>query len=195
MANYTILVVDDEEINQTIIRSILLRKSKYEVVVAGDGEVAVTKLDEKNYDLIITDLRMPGVDGIGVLDHAKKNNANALVMIMTSYGSLESAIDALRLGAVDYMLKPFDNGEFMLRVEKCFERFELQKKVKIYEDILPVCCKCNKIRDDDGKEPGTGDWMPVDAYLTEKAKLNLSHGYCNECYREQKEEINNMKKV
>lgn len=59
----------------------------------------------------------------------------------------------------------------------------------MYEDILPICLGCNKIRDDSNKEPGTGEWVPVEKYLTQKAGSHMSHGYCPECGKNFLEEI------
>ncbi len=181
MSNYSILVVDDEE----IIRKSLshdLKRVGYEVAIAEDGDVAIKMIKLKKYDLVITDLIMEKMDGISVLKESLKLNASSMVMILTGHATIKTAIDALRLGASDYLFKPYEKDEMILRIKNCLTKLELQRKVKLYEDILPVCCKCNKIRDDTGKMHGEGEWMDLTAYMREMANVKVSHGYCNECY-------------
>ncbi len=71
---------------------------------------------------------------------------------------------------------------------KCLDYLELERKIKIYEKILPVCCVCKKIRDDTGKEHGTGKWMSLESYLTTKSKIDITHTYCPECAKKIQEE-------
>lgn len=115
-----------------------------------------------------------------------------MVTILTGHATIGTAIEALRLGASDYLLKPYEKDEMFLRVENCLKKLELQRKVKLYEDILPVCCKCNKIRDDTGKMHGEGEWMNMAAYMEEKARIKVSHGYCKECYDDVQKEIDKL---
>ncbi len=188
MANYSVLVVDDEN----IIRETLLfdlKKNGYVVTLAKDGDEAISKLNKTDYDLIITDLLMPGKGGIEVLEKAKSNNTNALVMILTGHASIESAINALQIGATDYLLKPYNRSELLVRISKCIEKFELQKKINIYEKFLPVCCKCKMVRNDTGREHGKGKWMDMDRYLCEIAKVDITHGLCPKCLKVMEDDI------
>jgi len=176
----TILLVDDEAI---ILKTIAgkLEDEGFTVLTAENGNDALGRLRENKVDMVITDLMMEGIGGIQVLEEVKKHNRNIAVIILTGYGDLGSAIDALRLGADDYLLKPCDLNELLFRINKCFEKQSLQEIVQIYEDILPICLVCKKIRDDRGTEPGKGEWMPVDKFLTKRAGKSMSHGYCPEC--------------
>ena len=180
MKKKTILLVDDEEI---ILKSLGkdLKTEGYDITTAENGESAIAKLKEKRFDLVITDLIMEGLDGIQVLKQAKKSDPELPVIILTGYGDMTSAIDALRLGADDYLLKPSDVEELFFRVSGCLEKYELKRKIKLYEDILPICAVCKKIRDDTGKEPGKGEWMTVEGYINRKTGVHFSHGYCKEC--------------
>jgi len=193
MRNYSILLVDDEEIIRETLGS-NLRKKGFDVTLAENGAVAVERLNHNVYDLIITDLMMEGIDGMEVLKQVKERNADTMVSILTGYGTINSAIEALRLGADDYMLKPCDKTEMLLRISRCFERLELKKRVKLYEGILPVCCKCKKIRDDTGKEHGKGRWVDMEMYLAGKVNVEVSHTYCDECYDELKKDIDDYTK-
>ena len=188
MKEYSILVVDDEEI---ILRTLELdlKEAGYVVKATGSGEDAKKILNDNGYDLVITDLMMAGVDGIQILKEAKKKNPETKVIILTGYGSLTSAVDALRLGASDYVLKPYNKDEILMRISSCLEKLEFQRKIKLYENILPMCKLCKKIRDDTGTDQGKGVWVDADTYLKKITKVDISHGYCDECSKTKKQDI------
>lgn len=195
MTKKTVLLVDDE----AIIRKTLAGKLSDEgftVITAEGGDSALAYLRTTSINLVITDLMMEGMSGIQILEAVKGHNPDIAVIILTGYGDLTSAIDALRLGADDYLLKPCDLNELLFRMHKCLEKQSLKKMVKLYEEILPICLDCKKIRDDSGTEPGKGVWIPVDQYLTKKAGKSMSHGYCPECGKHFLEAIEKrMKKI
>ena len=188
MNNYSILIVDDEEIVLKAIGS-RLKKKGYDIHLINDSQEAVDLFADKsnssaevtNFDLVITDLMMVGKNGIDVLEQVKRSNPETLVMILTGFGDLETAIEALRLGADEYLLKTCKSDELFFRVAKCLEKLEYQRKIKLYENIIPVCCVCKKIRDDTGKIPGNGDWFSMEEYFREKAQIGVSHTYCEGC--------------
>lgn len=188
MRKHAILLVDDEPIITAAIGRALEEKG-YEVTTAESGERAVELLNESSFDLVITDLVMTPIDGMGVLEKSKEIYPETMVMILTGFGDMTSAIDALRLGADDYMLKPCEPEEMNLRVSRCLEKLELKRKIKIYEDILPVCCVCKSIRDDTGKEPGTGKWTQMENYIRHKGGVGVTSTYCPECAKKAKEEL------
>ncbi len=202
MKNYSILVVDDE----TLIRKTIgadLKDKGYNVSLAENGETAIEMLKEvelgkkgdagasaatsgaedhpAQFDLVITDLVMEGTDGMEVLKEAKEKHQETQVIILTGYGNLDSAIEALRLKADDYLLKPCSEDELHFRVVRCLERLEYQRKIKLFENILPVCCVCKNIRDDTAGEQGSGDWMPMEVYMHNKTNIDVTHTYCPKC--------------
>ncbi len=189
MQKYKILLVDDDPF---ILRGTgkNLENRGYEVVQAESGEQAVELLERNTFDLVITDLVMDSIDGIGVLEKAKTVKPEIMVIILTGFGDMTSAIQALRHNADDYLLKPCDAEEIHFRVSRCLEKMELQKRVKLYENMIPVCCVCKKIRDDAGKQPGEGDWMDVEKFMYKKARLKSSHTYCPECSKKVLKEWN-----
>jgi DNA-binding NtrC family response regulator/DNA-binding CsgD family transcriptional regulator len=129
----SVLLIDDEEwVLQGILRN--LRKGNYKIDTALNGAEGVARLQKNHYDLVITDLLMPGMDGIQVLRKAKELDPSARVMILTGHGSLYSAIDALRAGAVDYLLKPCSKTELLKRVERCFSNFKEHQESRKHED-------------------------------------------------------------
>ncbi len=112
-----------------------------------------------------------------------------MVIILTAYGNMDAAIKALRLDADEFLLKPCNPDEMILRVERCLEKLELKRKVKIYENIIPVCCVCKKIRDDLGRDHGAGQWMNVENYMWKRASLLPSSTYCPDCLKSAEEEF------
>ncbi len=189
MQKKNILIVDDEPIIRHTLKNDL-QKEEFLVTTAENGEEAVNLIRERHFDLVVTDLSMPGIGGIQVLSEAKEVDTHICVIILTGFGDIGSAIDALRLGANDYLLKPCDNEELVLRINNCLEKQDLQKKIKIYEEILPICCCCKKIRDDSGKEPGSGKWLEVADYFYKKVGVSMTHGMCPQCYEKQINELN-----
>jgi len=129
MRSKTILLVDDEP----IIRNSLSRELQgegYTVTTADSGDKAISKLKQERFDLVISDLRMEGLDGLDVLKQAKGTAPRLPVIILTGQGDMVSAIEALRLGADDYMLKPCDISELLIRMSHCFEKKELLEQLK-----------------------------------------------------------------
>ena len=179
MISKKILLIDDEKIIRLSLQQDL-RDEGYEVETAADGETGVAMFD-REYDLIITDLMMEGMDGVEVLQRAKEKDPYQAVFILTGYGELKSAINALRLGAADYLLKPYNYEELLLRIQNCLEKQELRKKISLYENILPICCDCRKIRDDEKCGFGKGEWLSMEQYFHQKMNIMPSHGYCPEC--------------
>ena len=167
-----------------------LQNEGYRVTTTESGEKAVVLLKKKVFDLVITDLVMEGLDGIQVLKKAKELHSETMVIILTGCGDLMSAIDGIRLDADDYLLKPCEPEEMRFRVSSCLEKLDLRRKIKLYEDILPVCCICKKVRDDGGKKPGTGQWMSIERYIHDKANVDVTSTYCPGCAQKVKEEIN-----
>ncbi|MBI4481742.1 MAG: response regulator [Acidobacteria bacterium] len=115
-----ILLVDDEPSILMSVEGILVREG-YTVQTASTGEEAIHHSHRDPFDLVLTDLRLPDMDGISVLTEVKKNPANPGIVIFTGYASLESAIEALRLGAFDYLIKPCTKDELVVAVDRCLK--------------------------------------------------------------------------
>ena len=192
MEKYRILIVDDDPY---ILEGIGadLESQGFEVAKADSGDKALQMLQDNNFDLVITDLVMEDTDGIQVLKKAKALNFDTMVLILTGYGDMKSAIEALRQEADDYLLKPCESAELLYRVNHCLEKRELSRKIKIYQNILPMCCVCKKIRDDRQTDPGKGDWVEVEQFIHEKAKLDITSSYCPECAQQTMEAFANKR--
>jgi DNA-binding NtrC family response regulator len=116
-----ILVVDDEpDICKAL--AFLLKREDYAVTTSNSGEDAIDKMSKERFDVVITDLKMGKVDGIEVLGKAKEIAPDTTVIVMTAFASLESAIDAIRKGAADYIVKPFHHEEIKLTIKRILEQ-------------------------------------------------------------------------
>jgi len=121
-----ILVVDDEEGIRSFLAEALVTEG-HEVVAAADGEEALRRLGERSFHLMITDLRMPGLDGMALLRKARAEWPETEVIVLTAYGSVEGAVEAMRLGALDYLQKPLSGpAEVRLLAARAVERFGLR---------------------------------------------------------------------
>lgn len=179
---YNLLLVDDDPF---ILEGIGedLESRGYQVTRVNSGEKAVEMLQRISFDLVITDLVMERTDGIQVLKISKEIDATVMVIILTGFGDMLSAIEALRNQADDYMLKPCESSEMFFRVERCLEKLELARRIQLYQKILPMCCVCKKIRVDSGTSAGRGEWVPVEQFIHERAQLEITSSYCPECAR------------
>jgi two-component system response regulator HydG len=126
-----ILVVDDQRNMRTTL-VMMLRAASYEVDEASDGQEGAEFGAKGAYDIVLTDLRMGGYDGIGVLRSVKENHAMTEVIVMTAYGTIESAVEAMRLGAFDYIQKPFTEQELLMKVERAIENRRLTGQVQLF---------------------------------------------------------------
>jgi len=116
-----ILVVDDEKNMCETIEAILCQQEEYDVAVCYDAKTGLRMIQSDAIDTVITDVRMPGMDGITFLSEMKKNHPSIPVIMITAYGNMKSAVDALKRGAFDYLAKPFDPDELLLSVKKALE--------------------------------------------------------------------------
>jgi signal transduction histidine kinase len=124
LARGRILVVDDEQGVMVTIQAILEQEG-YTVDSASSGTQAIEKLHAQQYDLVLTDLRLGDIDGLEVLAEARRSSPRTVAIVLTGYASLESAIQAMREGAYDYLVKPTDVEELKMRVRHVFERLQL----------------------------------------------------------------------
>src|SRR4030042_2108140 len=122
-----ILVIDDEESFRHML-SVILKKEGYSVETASDGEDGLNKIAISTFDQILCDIRMPTMDGLKFLGEAQKIGGDATIIMMSAYGTVDIAIDAMKLGAYDYISKPFKTDEVILTLKKAEEREQLRKE-------------------------------------------------------------------
>ena len=120
MNTKNVLVVDDEATILKII-SVELEEIGCIVDLSSDGEDAAEKISRKRYDVAVIDSKLPKIDGLTLLKKIKKSNADTVVIMMTAYGSINNAVEAMRIGAYDYLTKPFENSELIDKIEEVFK--------------------------------------------------------------------------
>lgn len=130
-----ILLIEDDH-NARRAYSILLRNQGYQVEEAQNGQVALDKLKKGSFDLVITDLKMQPIDGMQVLKTTKSEYETTEVIVITAFGSPEIGVEAMKLGAYDYITKPFDNDEFLMLVKRAIERGKMFQQVKFFQQEL-----------------------------------------------------------
>ncbi len=126
----SILVVDDELAMREALKD-WLREDGYEVGLAAGGKEAIVRAKEKDWDVVLLDLKMPGMDGLETLRHLKEVNADTEILMMTAYATVDTAVQAMKEGAFDYLVKPFDPDEIEMQIKKILSHKEL-----VLENIL-----------------------------------------------------------
>src|SRR5262245_23320382 len=121
-----VLIIDDEKPHAEAVAESLARVG-YECVIATSGKAGADKIDKEDFDVVLTDLRMQDLDGMELLRKAKKELPDAEVVLITGYGDVKTAVEAMKEGAFDYVTKPVDMGELRAIVDKASERLRLAR--------------------------------------------------------------------
>lgn len=129
----TILIVDDEK-NYLRVLSAVLEEEGYEVLTALSGREALEIQETSDLDLTLTDMKMPGMDGIKLLEHIKAKDPDLPVIMMTAHGTIDKAVEAMQKGAYSYVLKPFDNERLIIYVQKAVAMFQVVKENRRLRD-------------------------------------------------------------
>ena len=136
--NKRILVVDDEEIQANIISNIL-EKENYFVKKAYSAEEAMKVLSKNDFHVLLVDLMMPGIGGMGLLKSIKEKGLESSFIIMTAYGTIESAVEAMKEGAFDYITKPFSKDELLINIEKAVKAYNLyEQNIHLREELKSI---------------------------------------------------------
>ncbi|MEW6260048.1 MAG: sigma-54 dependent transcriptional regulator [Thermodesulfobacteriota bacterium] len=131
----TILIVDDEK-NYTRILSAVLQEEGYETLTASSGREALDLLHSADVNLVITDMKMPGMDGIELLESIKVDHPDLPIIVMTAFGTIEKAVEAMQKGAFTYIQKPFDNDRLIVFVQKALEGYRvIQENRQLREEV------------------------------------------------------------
>lgn len=131
----TILIVDDEK-NYPLILSAVLEEENFETLTANSGREALEILSNSDVDLVLTDMKMPGMDGIELLEHIKTREPELPVIMMTAHGTVDKAVEAMQKGAYSYILKPFENDRMILYVKKATAMYEVMKDNRRLRDDI-----------------------------------------------------------
>jgi two-component system response regulator PilR (NtrC family) len=148
-----ILIVEDEKSMRDVL-SILLEDEAYHVTTASDGIEGIELLRDNIFDLVITDIKMPKADGFEVLKYVKEVSPNTLVVMITAFGTTESAVDAMKKGAYDYVHKPFKIDEIRMIVKNAFEKKRLREELSLLREKFQTSFRLENII---GKSPNMQD--------------------------------------
>jgi DNA-binding response OmpR family regulator len=171
-----ILVVDDDETTRRSLADIL-RLEGLQVKTAASGEAGVEALQQETYDLILLDLKMPGMDGLDVLRIANKLTPETQVVLLTAHGSLESAIAALRLGAHDYLLKPASPTQILRSVNSGLARRADQlRKRNLLEQLEASVQQLKDIGQEQTSKPNTGIFEIGDGVVINLDRRQVENG-------------------
>jgi DNA-binding NtrC family response regulator len=140
MARKSILVVDDEK-NQREILETILSGEGYDVTTASSGEAAMKFVESRRFDLVLSDLKMTGMSGLDLLKELTNYDKSIIVILLTAHGSVDSAVDALRLGAFDYLQKPYDSDKLLETVSRA-----LTKLTTLDAEIISVSPEMDKVK-------------------------------------------------
>lgn len=135
MDNYRILIVDDEPQNREFLTEVLGREG-YGIDEASDGKEAVQKLAQNGYHIVLTDLMMPEMDGLELIRYLVKHQSKTISILYTGYGSIKTAVEAMRIGAFDYLTKPFKPDEILLVVKKAVDHLKLKEENTLLKQQL-----------------------------------------------------------
>ncbi len=130
-----ILIIDDEEIMRVTVSDTLMKKGWF-VTVAEDGERGLELLKRKDFDVVLCDIRLPKKNGMELLKEAREKSSRAEFIMMTGYGTIQDAVEAMRLGAYDYITKPFHIDELIIRIKRIVEHKSLLMRYKLLEEDL-----------------------------------------------------------
>jgi two-component system response regulator AtoC len=149
MSSKRILIIDDEE-NMLHMLKTILSKEGYEIVTAGNGIEGLEKIETNLFDTILCDLRMPEMDGLSFLKTVKVKNIDSTIIMMSAYGTIDLAVEAMKHGAYDYISKPFKPDEIILNLRKAEERERLRKEnILLKKEIKKEFCFENIITKND----------------------------------------------
>ena len=135
--DWKIVVIDDEQDIREVM-AITLQDAGYIVATASDGAAGLQLCDEKSPQIVITDIRMPGLDGLQVLETLKKKYPDIEVIVATAFGEMDLAIRALQLDASDFITKPISDEALYLALKRASERFTSNKQLKDYTALLEM---------------------------------------------------------
>ena len=135
-SNPQILIVDDEEYLCKLLKEELLSAGKFDVDIANDGATAINMIQKKIYDLVLLDIKMPRITGIDVLKFIKEHFPDTEVIMLTAYGDIKTAVETIKLGAFDFITKPYNFDQLFVSIQNALEKRNLKLRNKVMENQL-----------------------------------------------------------
>lgn len=137
MKGSRILLVDDEVVFTTNMSKLLTNRG-YRVTAVNSGDAAIQELEKNDYDVVVLDLKMPGMDGITTLKEIKKLDLFTQTLILTGHGSIDTALEAVRLGAYDYLTKPCEIDDLVNKIEGAWQKKDTHVKEEMQENVQKI---------------------------------------------------------
>ncbi len=131
-----ILIVDDEPDMLKLLSMIIREKTPYEITTTNNPIEAVELVRDYSFDIVITDLKMPGLDGLQLLEEVKKRDEDVPVIIITAYGTIDAATEAIQKGGFDFITKPFKKEQILFTIEKAIKWLKVQRENKMLKEKL-----------------------------------------------------------
>jgi DNA-binding NtrC family response regulator len=131
-----ILIVDDEPDMLKLLSMILKEKTPYEISTTNNPLEAIELAKKGDFDLVISDLKMPGIDGIELIDAIKRLNEDTPIIIITAYGTVESATEAIQKGGFDFITKPFRKEQILFTIDKALKWLKVQRENKMLKEQI-----------------------------------------------------------
>jgi DNA-binding response OmpR family regulator len=181
-----ILIAEDEGVSRVVLGT-KLKELGHEVLEARDGTEAWSIFEVKRPRILITDWMMPGMDG-GELSQSIRGQADqpyTYIIVLTSLSGKGSFLEAMDAGADDFLTKPVDMDELTARLRVAERVLALQTEVQLMQQLLPICMYCKKIRDREADWEQQANWQDLEAYVSARSDIQLSHGICKECFEKQ----------
>ncbi|HXC62076.1 MAG TPA: sigma-54 dependent transcriptional regulator, partial [Nitrospiria bacterium] len=149
---HSVLIVDDEKVEAGILGEILTHEG-FDVTTQTDPEQAAALVQKQSFDLVLCDLKMPKIDGIELLQQLRRIHPDLTVIIMTAYGTIETAVNAMRQGAFDYVTKPFSKEQLLITVQRAIKNLEilrenvyLKEELGLHQALIPIVGKSESIQ-------------------------------------------------
>jgi CheY-like chemotaxis protein len=178
-----ILIVDDQEANVSLLEEMLRGAGYLSVASTRDPRQVCELYRRRRYSLIVLDLLMPGLDGFAVMEGLKAIETQGYLPVLVLTAQPSHKVRALKAGAKDFVSKPFDLVEVLLRVHNLLEVRLLLSAVKVLNSLLPICSYCRRIRD------GKNYWQSVERYIAQHTDSKFSHSICPDCLGQQRLEL------
>lgn len=179
-----ILIADDDPTSRLVLAA-TLKKLQHQVTVAKDGAEAWAVFENGEVQLLISDMVMPHMDGLELCRRIRLANRPkyTYIMLLTSVGGKSGYLVGMRAGADDFISKPFDEEQLAARLVVAERILNLQSQIKQLSGLLPICCVCKKVRDDQNY------WQQVESYISKRTDARFSHGYCPDCFKKVMQEL------
>lgn len=191
----SVLYAEDDSFTMNSILS-MLKKKVQKIATATNGKEGIEVFNQSPTDLIITDIKMPEMDGLSMCREIKGRRPQTQIIVTTAYSDLAYMLEAIDIGINQYVLKPIDMSRLYLAIDKCYETINLQRqlqryyeereallkelqeslqKIKTLRGLVPICSSCKKVRDDKGY------WEQIEAYIASHSDAEFTHCLCPEC--------------